>query len=316
MRRRALVAAAMSAVLAAVLMAVDLNPAVPQTTSLTALRSPEDPGLDPEAGAWDDAQEVALPLTAQEVTYPFGGGSIAEVRVRALSHDRKLYLRVVWNDSSRNATSDAVDRFTDSVAVEFPADAKATVPSVCMGQADGGVNVWQWRADHQSTGSSALADAYPVDESLPARELGNPIAQRSRAAQDLVARGFGTLAKAPTQSVRAHGVYSKGDEQDAATWAVVFERPFAKPGRGQPAFSISDELDVAFAVWDGRQAERNGIKSVSQFGRLVLSSASQPDTPWSGWWLVLLPLVALMIAALWRVSRWLGSAPKAKAKVT
>lgn len=315
MKRRAVLAGLMAGVLAAILMVADLNPAVPQTTSLNALRSTEDPGLDPDASAWSDAQEVVLPLTAQQVTYPFGGGSIAEVRVRALYHDRNLYLRVVWGDRSRDATSDAVDRFTDSVAVEFPADAKASVPSVCMGQADGGVNVWQWRADRQSTGASAsLADLYQTDDFFPADELGNPVAQRGRAAQDLVARGFGTLAKAPTQSVRARGVYSKGDEQEPAEWTVVFQRPFAKPGRGQPEFSVSDKLDVAFAVWNGREGDRNGIKSVSQFGRLVLSSSSLPASPWSGWWLILLPLVALMIAALWRLSRWLGSSSKANTR--
>jgi len=311
-KRRAVFAAAMSVALAAVLMMADLNPAVPQTTSLTALRSAEDPGLDPAAGAWSDAQEVALALTAQAVAYPFGGGTVAEVRVRALYHDRNLYLRVEWDDRSRDTTTDAVDKFTDAVAVEFPADAKASVPSVCMGQADGGVNVWQWRADHQGTAEAeAVADFYPADASFPAEEVGNPVARRRRAAQDLVASGFGTLAKAPTQSVRAHGVYSKADDPDPAQWAVVFERPFAKPGRGQPGFSVTDKLDVAFAVWNGREAERNGIKSVSQFGRMVLSSASQPDSPWTGWWLILLPLVGLMIAALWRLSRWLGSSSAA-----
>lgn len=303
----------MSVALAAVLMVVDLNPAVPQTTSLTALRSTEDPGLDPDARAWSDVQEVALALTAQEVAYPFGGGTIAEVRVRALYSHGSLFLRVVWDDSSRDATTDAVDKFADAVAVEFPAEAKSSVPSVCMGQADGGVNVWQWRADHQRAATTGpVGDDSPTDVSFPATELGNPVAQKGRAAQDLVARGFGTLAKAPKQSVRARGVYSKGDEQDTAQWTVVFERPFAKPGRGQPKFSVSDKLDVAFAVWNGREDERNGIKSVSQFSRLVLSSSTQPASPWSGWWLILLPLVALMIAALWRMSRWLGSSSKTR----
>jgi len=305
----------MSVALAAVLMVADLNPAVPQTTALTALRSTEDPGLDPDAGAWSDAQEVALALTAQEVAYPFGGGSIAEVRVRSLYSHGSLFLRVEWDDRSRDATPDAVDTFTDSVAVEFPADAKSSVPSVCMGQADGGVNVWQWRADRQNAATTRpVGDDSPTDVWFPATELGNPVAQNGRAAQDLVASGFGTLAKAPTQSVRARGVYSKGDEQDTARWTVVFERPFAKPGRGQPGFSVSDKLDVAFAVWNGRDDERNGIKSVSQFSRLVLSSASHPASPWTGWWLVLLPLAGLMIVGLWWMSRWLGSSSRARSR--
>lgn len=316
MRFRAIVAGA--AMLAAALMALDVNPATPQTASLAALRSPEDPGLDPGNRAWDHAQEITLPLSAQQVTYPFGGGSTAEVRVRALYHQRDLYLRVTWNDSSRDDATNEVGQFTDAVAVEFPVDPKSSVPSLCMGQADGGVNIWQWRADHdvphgrwpQGVFSHGYVDLYPSRSDLffPARRVGNPIARRSLAAQDLVAQGFGTLGKAPTQRVRAHGAYSPGNESESATWTVVFKRPFAKPGAGQPGFAVRDEFDVAFAVWNGQEGERNGMKSVSAFGRLVLSSASQPAPPWSGWWFVALPVMVLAFLGIWRFSRWLGGA--------
>lgn len=319
-RGRALVGLFAAALVAAGLMVLDVNPAVPQTVALTALRSPRDPGLDPNSGAWDDAQQVEIPLTAQEVTYPFGGGTVAAVAVKALYHHRSLYLRVEWADDTRDATTDSVTRFADAVAVEFPATAKSSVPSVCMGQGDGGVNVWQWRADRQQRATAWPKGAHPngyVDEyplrgklAYPALDAGNPVARTRRAAQDLVAQGFGTLAPSSVQTVHAHGVFD--ESQGHGTWSVVFRRPFAKPGSGQPGFAVRDKLDVAFAVWQGQEDERNGKKSVSQFGQLVLSTSSQPSPPWNGWWLVVIPIMALLAFGLWRFSRWVG-APKPEA---
>jgi len=316
-RRRAFVGLCAAAFVAAGLMVMDVNPAVPQTVALTALRSSRDPGLDPNSGAWDDAPQVEIPLTAQQVTYPFGGGTVAGVAVKALSHHRTLYLRVEWADDTYNAETNSVTKFADGVAVEFPATAKSSVPSVCMGQADGGVNVWQWRADRQQPATvwpkgvypNGYVDEYPLRGELayPALDVGNPVARTHRAAQDLVAQGFGTLAPSSVQTVAAHGVYDESASH--GTWSVVFRRPFAKPGSGQPGFAVRDKLDVAFAVWQGQEDERNGKKSVSQFGQLVLSSNSEPSSPWTGWWFVAIPVVALVLFGLWRFARWVG-APK------
>jgi len=312
MRRNAVLAGIATLAAAAGLMAFDLNPAASQTTMITALRSPNNPGLDPDATAWDDAQEVAIPLAAQAITYPLGGGSTSEVRVRALQHGGELFVRVTWDDSSHNAATHEVGQFTDAAAVQFPAVATSSVPAVCMGQADGGVNIWQWRADHDvrygrwpdSQFPNGYVDEYPPGRvgRFPALDVGNPVARRDVAAQDLVAQGFGTLGKAANQRVRAHGTYATGDPADPATWTVVFRRPLSKPGPGQPGFAVRDTVDVAFAVWDGEEGERNGVKSVSAFARLVLSKDSQPTPSSQGWWLVLVPMAVALYGA-WRLIR-------------
>jgi len=309
MRYKTILAGIGALVAAAGLMTFDLNPAASQTAPITALRAASDPGLDPDAAPWDDAQEVTLPLAAQTITYPFGGGGTSEVRVRALHHGNDLFVRVAWDDSSRSSTTREVRQFTDAAAVEFPAEAASSVPAVCMGQVDGGVNIWQWRADHDADNGRrpASEDAYvdvepPGGGYAPAEELGNPVALR-RAAQDLVAEGFGTLEKAATQRVRAHGRYSRGDPTTPGTWTVVFRRPFATPGPGQPGFGVGDTVDVAFAVWNGDEGERNGLKSVSDFARLTLAKGTQPSPPWQGWWFVLVPVAALALYGTWRLIR-------------
>lgn len=313
MRRKVALIAVLAVAVATALMTIGLNPAAPQTAAIAALRSPSDPGLDPGADEWDDAREVALPLAAQEVTYPFGGGSVAEVRVRALYHDRALYVRLEWDDASRDVRTDEVGQFSDAAAIEFPDDASSEVPAVCMGQAGSGVNIWQWRADRDAGQGrwpdAAFPDAVvddssePTEQYFPAREAGNPVAQPGATAQDLIAQGFGTLGPAPAQRVRAQGRYSAGDPTEDATWTVVFRRPFAKPGSGQPGFTAPSTVDVAFAVWDGEAGERDGYKSVSDFGRLELSKRSHPESPWQGWWFILVPLVILGGFVIWRILR-------------
>lgn len=182
-RRRGLVLVAILAA-AGVLQLLGANPAVPQGTSLTALRAVELPDLDPGDATWDRAPRVEVPLTAQNVTYPFGGGSVPAVRVQAM-HDREVLLvRVAWTDTTEDASSVRPDEFADAVAVQFPASAGSTAPAICMGQADGGVNIWQWRADSErelpasadDLHEGAYADLYPAVDDLhfPAREAGNP----------------------------------------------------------------------------------------------------------------------------------------------
>jgi len=321
-RRLALSLLAVAALAAAGLQLTGINAAASQATSLHALRVDRDPGLDPSTQVWDRArevEEVELPLTAQQTTYPFGGGSIPTIRVRALHYKARLYLRLEWHDGTRDDTTGSVEKFSDAVAVEFPAQPGSSVPSICMGQADGGVNIWQWRADRQrapvesprGTHPNGYVDLYPSTNDLyfPARKAVNPYANpRGGPAQDLVAQGFGTIGPAAAQAVTAHGVFE--GRYETGRWAVVFARPFGSPGDGQPAFRVKEETDVAFAVWNGSAGDRNGKKSVSQFAKLSISKDKSPSTPWNGWWLVGIAFAVLMLVALWQIIRWSPRGPR------
>jgi Ethylbenzene dehydrogenase len=158
--RRVVLAGAVLAALT--LLVFDANPAVSQTDTLISLRLDDNPGLDPASGAWARATEIRVPLTAQTVTYPFGGGSVPVVAVRALHDADHLYLRVEWTDDTVDDATFRPQDFADAVAVEFPAAAGTSVLAVCMGQADGGVNIWQWRADGEDAAARGI-------EGLPAR---------------------------------------------------------------------------------------------------------------------------------------------------
>jgi complex iron-sulfur molybdoenzyme family reductase subunit gamma len=279
-RRRIVLGVVAVLALAGVLQFTNTNPAVSQTLYLTAYESHSDPGLDPSAGAWNDAAAVRVPLTAQRGSYAAGGGSVQTVSAKALHYNDTLYLRVEWKDATQDAATTKVEDFSDAVALEFPAKTASTVPSVCMGQADAGVNIWHWRADSDAglrdpveIYAGASIDMYPSTDTLfyTAREAGNPYANPDLGAvQTLVSRAFGELTTSTVQDVQGKGAWAND------TWAVVFARPYTSEGPEHAGFGAGSRTDVAFAVWDGSQDERNGMKSASQFITLSIAGAKVP----------------------------------------
>lgn len=286
------------------------NPAVSQTAEVKVWLVKADPGLDPDAPVWSQIAPLEVPLSAQGMTYPQGTPSVPRLGVRAVMHERALYIRVSWQDLTRDDVAARTEQFSDAVALQFPATAASSVPSVCMGQADAGVNIWQWRADSERGVQAALADAFPrlaveampaaVGPFYPARAAGNPYAVIDAGpVQNLVATGFGTLGPAAEQTVRGRGVY------EGAGWAVVFRRPFSAPGPDQPSFGVGTQTDLALAVWNGSHGDRNGLKSVSSFVRLVLSGTSftplPPDSqgaPAVIWFLAVAPFALALLVGL------------------
>jgi DMSO reductase family type II enzyme heme b subunit len=167
-----------------------------------------------------------------------------------------------------------------------------------MGQTDEQVSIWMWKSERQADLEPAFQDlekiypnlgidSYPnLEKSAveqPARHAltlesdptyitawgaGNIVADPTRksAAENLSARGFGTLRARPTvdQVVRASGSYEFG------TYQVVFRRPLLVEGADSQLFEPGELLSVAFAVWDGTAGDRDGKKSVTIWQELVI----------------------------------------------
>jgi complex iron-sulfur molybdoenzyme family reductase subunit gamma len=285
-------------VLAAVaLRMADANPARSQATTLRAWRVDGANSLNPVADVWSDIPPIAVPLTAQQGVYPTGGGSVPALQAKAIHIGDRLFVRLEWVDDSQDITTNHIVDFSDAVAVEFPSKAASTVPAVCMGQADAGVNIWQWRADRQpdlsgsGPGDQPVVDYYPSEGDLwfPAKQAGNPYAANAgNPVQNLVARSFGTIGPADTQPVTGHAIYEDG------SWSVVFSRSFVSPGADQPAFAADQRTDVAFAVWNGRNSDRNGQKQVSQFVRMVFARTGPPSQDFA--WL---PTALAFVLVIW-----------------
>lgn len=283
-RRLAWPATVLILVLVATLLKVtSANPAMAQTHTIGAWAVDDEPVMDGFAPEWQSIVPVFLSTTAQQVTPPMGGGTVGRLAVRAVHWEDRLYVMLEWADSTPDHVSARHESFADAAAIQFPAEAGSEVPYICMGQADQAVNIWQWRSEQQheppTLPDSGYVDMYPSTDDLffTARAAGNPLSQTERAGvQNLVAGGFGTLDVADVGALQGRGSYHQG------RWTVVFARPFQSSGELQPDFDARNPVDVAFAVWDGSNGERDGIKSVSAFTRLSITPEDPPRAPLAG----------------------------------
>lgn len=188
----------------------------------------EDRLSDPGAAGWKSVPAASVELATAFAGHPsiVGEATTAQLRVQAASSGKELYIRLQWSDSSPNRKG-GVGRFADGVAVQFAADG-STDTQPFMGGEGRRVNIWYWNAGR-------------------------------KAAENLVADGFGTLTRADVQDVQASGAYAGG------TWTVVFRRPLKAASDDNASLSIKPgaNLPVAFAVWNGANAERDGFKAVT-----------------------------------------------------
>jgi len=207
---------------------------------LTAKKTAGGDMLNPEAPEWAQAtpRRVTLaptPIGLQPTPYiqkewaekPYGRAGVAEAR--ALTDGQSIFIRLEWPDASEDRDPKGIEAFADGAAVVFPVNGDA--PLVTMGAPGAPVNAWQWRADlPEGTGRNVLA------------------------------QGIGTSEESAGSAVKTASLWKGG------RWAVVFSRPLHVGGAegGGVEFAPGTETKVAFAVWNGSNGERAGIKAFSQ----------------------------------------------------
>lgn len=295
MHKRNLIA--LSLVLAATLALMFLNIPVAssQGATLVAVRVAENlPANDPAAALWQKATPLQVPLNAQVITAPaLFQTNVKSVTARALYNDSQLAVLVAWSDKTRNAEMVRIQDFRDAVAVQFPIADQPLY--VCMGQIDGSVNIWQWKADWQQDleGWQDMQTIYPnmnVDQYpfarvampapsdyadpnyVPAFAAKNLFAMpRQSSVENLVAGGNGTLTSQGPERQYVAGFGEWGADQ----WRVIFTRDLVAPSADNVNFDVKKVYPIAFAAWDGANGERNGQKSASQWASLQFESAPQ-----------------------------------------
>ncbi|MCK6480714.1 MAG: ethylbenzene dehydrogenase-related protein [Planctomycetes bacterium] len=270
-------------------------------TVIAAARAAGEAPLDPADPAWAKAEErrVALmPLWMRRTPRVQG------VRVAALVDGARLSLRIRWEDPSPDRSTFGQTEFRDAVAVQVSADPEP--PLFAMGGAEGpgkggAVSLWMWKADRQAdAGGKAdledrfpdmAADGWPAKQDakegtlvhglplgahdplyLSGRAAGNPVSDLSgaTAAESLYARGAGTVGFREGGAV----VESRGEWKDG-TWTVVLRRTLADAGEGAVALPAGGRASIAFALWNGSDGDRNGVKSATIWHELVLGEGGR-----------------------------------------
>lgn len=193
--------------------------------------------LDPAAKLWRKIPLVRIPLKAQDLSPPYGGGSIEAVTVRAVHNGRELAFLLEWGDPTKDAFMDGLDAFRDAAALMFPLDPRNPAEPLMghryMGERSALVNIWHFKADWNEEG-------------------------RSSPAEDLNAAGPGTLTSQDRQDVSGKGLYRSG------RWRVTFRRSLRTDDEDDAQFWPGLKTWVNVAVWDGSHKDHAGQKSVSE----------------------------------------------------
>lgn len=246
-------------------------------TLLKGIPMKGDISLDPLDPIWQKIPSTRVGLMPQVLFVPRGGGATKEVMAQVLYTKMHLYLRLTWQDATRSLSQDVhrTEMFDDAVAVQFPLYPREEIPSPFMGDQEHPVNIWQWKASWQEM--LEMAQAHPrtvqdverdVTEPIfrTGEAVGNLFSQRKRSSpvENLIASGFGTLTTTKVQPVEGRGVFREG------RWHLVMRRQLLPQDKTVEAdLRNVKSIPIAFAVWDGAQKERNGIKSVSIWGKLL-----------------------------------------------
>ncbi len=267
--------------------AFEFAPLHAQVASVVASRIDTSiPADDVWAQEWDEVPAAEIPMSAQTIVPPFGGGGVDAVTVRTVFDDEQIHVLVEWPDEEPDMSVNRGEAFSDAVALQFPGSAAAE-PPYTMGAAGLPVNIWHWKAVWQADiddGFATSLDNYPntqtdfyqqADDTTfnPARAVGNLMAERDRTTpvENLVAEGFGTLTTAEIQDVTGRGEWRDG------TWRALFSRSLAPSSEGLAEFVVDGQTKLALAVWDGSASERNGQKSITQF--VEFGIGSEPQQP-------------------------------------
>jgi DMSO reductase family type II enzyme heme b subunit len=191
--------------------------------------------MDPEAAEWGGAETTDLglqptPLTAQPSIYvqkkwkDIPYGMTTGISVRALHNGDGIYFWLSWQDDTGDDAIRDTDQFGDAAAVMFPVQEDAPLQS--MGSPQQMINVWLWRAD--------LESAYSV-----------------------VSKGIGTTKRTSEPGMAGGGRFADG------RWTVVLGRPMSAEGQGHVWLAPRITKKVAFAVWQGSNLERGGLKAAT-----------------------------------------------------
>jgi len=226
-----------------------------------------------ESERWADAPSRTVSLSKQQMAIPYGGGSVGELDVQALTNESHVSIRLTWTDPTNDTSLRAPGNYSDAAAVMLRSGEK---PPITMGATGKPVNIWYWRAqwqygvnDSSEWGNDMYAYPHPDAETKPGLAAGNPLSKARYAefGQNYYAAGYGSLSHAPEQNVQARGTRN-GDE-----WSVVFTRKHTTDGKYDAPFRRNESMYLAFAVWNGSADEVNGKKSLTmQFSTLDTAS--------------------------------------------
>ena len=255
---------------------------------------------DSQDPAWDDVDEVKVPLTGQATYAPrWQIPAVTDVSVRVAFNEDEIAFRLAWDD--RFADTLAVDSmraltegysvddtypvvfpdgervrgwFADAAEIMIPVHNENTLvlPHFVYGNAGQPVDLWRWRAEHEyGAGQPAVIEMSADGADAPPE-----------------------VHDADSQLAAGSGSWVEG------RWTVVIRRPLrTEHATGEVQLAAGRLVPVAFHVWDGANGETGLRMSLSSWMYLDLNEPA-PFTAYLG----VLLAVALAVLAEWALVQW------------
>lgn len=196
--------------------------------------------LDPLASAWgtipsEELKMVATPLANQPSEYIKASrdekqiGKVRTLTVQTANNGTDIFFRLSWPDATKDVEFKDNNSFPDGCGIIMPLRG-GDPPIEEMGSKQSPINAWLWKAN--------LGDA----------------------AHNTVGQGLGTTEFSKQEPIAAKAAWQNG------TWAVVFARALAVPQLQDECTQLAPggSVKIGFAVWDGSNGERAGVKSFSK----------------------------------------------------
>ena len=153
-------------------------------------------------------------------------GQASSLKVSAVHNGRDIFFRLKWPDDSKNGAIADINQFVDAAAVLFPVNGDA--PLFGMGAPGKPVNAWFWRADWEEP-------------------------------KNVAAEGMGSTERRDDPGLAGKARHARGE------WDVVLSRSLEVNGApaGTVVLTPGSVAKIAFAVWQGANQERAGLKAFS-----------------------------------------------------
>lgn len=195
---------------------------------------------DPFGQAWAGIAPEALEMAATPLANQPSGyikasrdekqiGKVRALNVQSVHNGSEIFVRLSWTDENQNLTVTDTNQFPDACGVLLPVTGDPVIEE--MGSQQAPVNAWYWRADFEPD-----------------------------LAYSQTAFGLGSTVLNASTTLKALGSFQDG------AWAVVFHRQLAEPEHKTEAAQLSPgtAVKIGFAVWEGSNGERAGVKSFSK----------------------------------------------------
>lgn len=220
---------------------------------------------DPTAAIWDEAETTEVPLSSAPSGLPNAQSTATNaVMVKAVTTNEQLFVRLHWQDPTKNTSMGSPRAFADAAAMQVPAD-PATHPGIALGSPGTPVNVWYWNA--------------------------------AKGAEQIVAGGQGSITHMDT-NIQTAAVHEDG------SWTVVMHRSLTADAKNHASFTLDQDVDVAFAVWNGANNERSGHHAVSAWFNYPFGPANTgPSYQYLLWAIAGLAIVAALVVTITAIRR-------------